>query len=435
MKTKILLSVLLLHTSISLAQTERGLKPLVFSLDESGKSYIAFRTNAQIWTRFTDNNPGTKVYNELEPSTFDISVRRFRFKTSGSFDAKLYWDFQIGMNNLNYLSSNNPPVSLLDLSASYKFNKALFIGAGKAAWVGPSRMAAPSTSKLMVYDVTLAGISTINVFDQLLRKLMIFAHGQPGKIDYRVSISKPFAPQTSSSFSPEPLPNQSTVADKYPRMEFNTYVKYQFFEHESPTTPFNTMTYVGTKKVLALGAGLKRQREAMWILEGADTNYTNLFQWATDVFLDLPLPKGRAVTAYLGYLNYDFGKNYIRNIGANNPGQSVDPSLASFNGKGNAFPAIGTGQSLVLQLGYLFPIKESKHDKLQPYTRVQYSNFEILKDPVLVTDLGLNFFVYEHHSKFSFNWQYRPIYYSTETGIERQEFKSMYILQYQLSLH
>lgn len=50
-----------------------------------------------------------------------------------------------------------------------------------------------------------------------------------------------------------------------------------------------------------------------------NTNLYDMKHWAVDSFLNLPISNGGAFTGYLGYFDYDFGKDYIRNIGSNNP--------------------------------------------------------------------------------------------------------------------
>ena len=91
---------------------------------------------------------------------------------------------------------------------------------------------------------------------------------------------------------------------------------------------------------MSIGIGMEYQSDALWYLQGGDTTFNDMVLWAVDFFLDKPLNHRQktAVTFYAGYFNYDFGPNYIRNTGVNNPANGVDPSAASFNGPGNAFP-------------------------------------------------------------------------------------------------
>ena len=144
--------------------------------------------------------------------------------------------------------------------------------------------------------------------------------------------------------------------------------------------------------------------------------------------------KKTAVTAYAAFYPYQFGPNYLRPLGANNPADGVDRDLASFNGRGNIFPASGTGNTFLFQLGYLFPAmgQEGKKGQLQPYTMMQYSRFERLADPMLYYDIGLNWYLKGHTTKFSLNVQNRPIFFERMDGIRQEDRKLMVVLQFQV---
>ena len=104
-----------------------------------------------------------------------------------------------------------------------------------------------------------------------------------------------------------------------------------------------------------IGMGLEFQPDALWHLQNGDTTFNDMLLWAVDFFLDKPVNKGKktTITLYAGYFNYDFGPNYTKNIGVNNPANAIDPATASLNDPGNAFPAVGTGESFFTQAGYL----------------------------------------------------------------------------------
>ena len=72
-----------------------------------------------------------------------------------------------------------------------------------------------------------------------------------------------------------------------------------------------------------------------------------------------------------------------------------------------------------------------KAGRLQPYVTLQYSNFELLEDPMIYYDLGLNWFLNEHMSKFTLNLQNRPIFHNEGNGLEVQDRRLMMVLQYQ----
>jgi hypothetical protein len=65
-----------------------------------------------------------------------------------------------------------------------------------------------------------------------------------------------------------------------------------------------------------------------------------------------------AVTGYRYLYDYDFGPNYLRNVGIMNIG-SVDPNFTGvdISGPGNAQPT-GSGTIWYTQAGFYYPIKK-----------------------------------------------------------------------------
>ncbi len=64
-----------------------------------------------------------------------------------------------------------------------------------------------------------------------------------------------------------------------------------------------------------------------------------------------------AITAYSVFYKYDFGSNYLRNIGIMNIGLN-DPNFngnRTLAGPGNAQPTIGTGNIWYTQAGFFTP--------------------------------------------------------------------------------
>jgi len=169
-----------------------------------------------------------------------------------------------------------------------------------------------------------------------------------------------------------------------------------------------------------------------------DTISKPLQQFAVDLFLDYYLNKENqnAITAYVAFLNYDFGPNYIRNIGAMNTANGTIGS-SSFNGAGNAAPLIGTGQVTYVQAAYLFKKNLlGKEGTLQPYFSGSLANYQKLSDPVLIYDIGVNWILSGQNSKISFDYQSRPIFSASSNG-EIHEIKSarrgQIVLQYQIA--
>ncbi|MBQ4820959.1 porin [Aquimarina sp. MMG016] len=409
-------------------------KPLQWYLNEQKTRWIGFHTYAQFWARANDNNPGSIVSEKAQQTTTDLSIRRFRIGIKSQVSEKLFIYTQFGTNNLNYLTNRKTSIKLLDAYVEYSFSEKFNIGAGKSIWNGLSRFSSPSTSKLMIIDVPFLALPTLNTTDDLLRNLGVFVKGKLHKIDYRFIMSKPFPIQSEI----DPGEGIAEFANTHTDMQYAGYIKYEFLQPENNKYATHSGTYVGEKNILSIGTGFKYQSDALCSLDQGIEKFHDLSLFAADAFLDVPINKnkGTALSAYLGFFEYDFGPNYIRSIGANNPTDGLDPVSASFNGKGNSYPVIGTGTSILYQIGYLFPKmgKNLNTGQLQPYLRMQYSDFERLENPLTAFDLGINWFLKGHSSKISFNAQNRPIYFDRGKRPKTEDRKWMFILQYQFKL-
>jgi hypothetical protein len=154
--------------------------------------------------------------------------------------------------------------------------------------------------------------------------------------------------------------------------------------------------------------------------------------------MELPLSERRnAITAYVAFTDYQMGKNYIRNVGVMNPiPTGAVNTTGTLNSNGNGAPMVGTGQTIFTQLAYKF--KDDilpQNGSLQPYASIQYSNYQALKDPLLVYEAGLNWLINGgHNSKITLGYQSRPIYTKDNNGewINSSR-KGMVVLQYQVS--
>ncbi|MBT2163532.1 hypothetical protein [Zobellia barbeyronii] len=409
-------------------------KKLKFFLNEEKTHWLAVHMYTQLWMRMNENNPGSTISEAPEHYTYDVSVRRFRLGFQAQVSDRLWVYSQFGINNLNYQSPRGTSLDLLDAYAEYEVTKSLFIGAGKTAWTGLSRYSAPNTSKLLTNDLLLLALPTDGEADDLIRKLSVYTKGKLGRLDYRIVASKPFLSSNNSDAEEEPEENIAKFNDRMKGGIYSTYLKWEFWDAEANRIPFSNGTYLGEKKILSIGIGGEYQNDALSTTKNDTEVFHNMVLWSIDAFLDLPIDtaKKTAITAYLGYFTYDFGPNYIRNTATNNTTLTLDNSQASFNGPGNAFPSVGSGNSIYMQMGYLFPSmgRTKYYGKLQPYAAVQYSDFDRLNEPMTYYDLGINWFLKDHLSKFSLSLQNRPIYNSTDQGLEVDSRKWSAVLQY-----
>ncbi|RED47576.1 porin [Seonamhaeicola aphaedonensis] len=404
------------------------LTPFLFFSQENKeeKPKINWNITSQIWLRYSDLNEGSVIQGEPTSEFFDISIRRLRIPVNCQVTPKIYLYAIFGGNNFNF-KQKDLPLEILDLYAEYTFAKYFEVGVGKSGWQGLSRWNIRSSKSLMGLDSPLFTLNSVEKNDDIGRLFGAWIKGQAGKFDYRLAFNRPF-------FVTSIPEGDVNFANNKPRVKTSGYVKYQFFENESNKSAYQTGTYIQNKKVFNIGAGFQFQSDAM--SDGdAQLETTTLYDmshFAVDSFLNLPLVNGDAITAYLGYYDYDFGKDYIRNVGANNPtsGGGID-----FNGSGVGFPMIGTGTTWYMQFGYAFKQTDilNQNVVIQPNIAIQHSNWDKLSDKMTVYDFTINFLVNgSHDNKISLGYQHRPIF--DADNFQQKDYKGMAVMQYQISL-
>lgn len=421
---------------------------LKFNLNQSGSHYFQFTVMNQTWVRYNESNPGTMVENRVKDNTVDIGLRRTRFQAFGQITDKVFVYFQFGMNNFNsqFNTGNNRKLHAFfhDALGEYKISTGnqLKVGGGLTIANGLSRFSQPSVSSIMTMDVPVFAQSTVDQTDEFSRKLSVYARGQVGKFDYRFILSDPF-PITSSGAAQTGLQNYSTFAQYGHTLQPQAYLMYQFFEHENHTTPYMTGTYLGKKKIFNIAAGGIFQKDAMWRtnpMNATDTIYQDLKLFAVESFLDMPVgSKQQAISAYAGFFNTDYGKDYLRFNGLMNPANGTSPANG-IGGHGptfgNAHPMFGTGQVVYTQLGYLLPENFLKcKSRFLPYASFTRAKYDRLKgESMEIFNAGINCLINGHKSKLTLDWQNRPTYAATSTdnGVAKGERKNSFILQYQV---
>lgn len=420
------------------ARFKDGLK--IYLNDDSTK-YIQGTGLAQIWFRYNDNNPGSTIYGTQKKETFDVGLRRVRYQVMGQVNKKVFFYTQFGINSFNSLSARKPGLFLHDVTAEYKiFKNYITLGGGLNGWNGTCRYTSSGVGNILGMDLPTIEETTNDVSDQFVRKLGVYAKGQVGGFDYRFAAANPFPIQNSlTTVAALSGTNSAAFSTKAPEMQYQGYVKWQFFDKESNLLPYSAGSYLGKKRILNIGGGFTYQKDAMWYRNAnLDTLSVPMQQFALDVFYDSYLNKEKqnAITAYAAYLNYDFGPNYIRNAGAMNTANGTIGTV-SFNGTGNNVPLIGTGQVVYAQGAYLFK-KDllGKQGTLQPYASGSYAMYQKLKDPVLVYDIGVNWIIAGQNSKISLDYQSRPIFNADANGDiheTKNARRGQIVLQYQVS--
>lgn len=404
--------------------------PTQWTFGDGDRHALRLTGALQLWLRQTDLNPGSAVSGQATASETDLSIRRFRAGAWLSFEESIVFRLNLGFNNFNRLSDGD--LQILDAYAEYRQSRAFQIGFGKSGWNGLSRYAAPNPMNLLAYDLPVVALPTLNVTDDLLRTLGVFIKGQMGSLDYRFTVYKPYSVEDSASFDPE---LEEGIAKFRDEDDGNTagasgYLKWQFFEHESNASAFSPGTYFGEKKVMSVGIGFEFDSNRTAHLDNGEEVINDLKLWAIDYFVDLPIgDAGNAFTAYAAFYDYDYGPNLVRNIGVNNISTVADPDDLSFNGPGNRFPVLGTGQTLLLRSGYFF---RAWH--LQPYFSLQFSDFERLDDVMLSWNVGAHYLFNGHKSRLSLNLESRPVYLDEGTTVQIDQRKHMFVVQYQFQL-
>jgi hypothetical protein len=434
MLKNLLLSLTFLIFLQTVVKAQNKSHPFTVNLSEDGKRYIKFGMNVQLWGRYSELNPGSKVGSNVTENTYDFVIRRLRLQAMGMLTEKVYFHVQLGQNNINFTQNSNPsnaPLSILDLLGEYHFSKKFQIGGGLCGYgVGTTRYSAQSSSSQLSLDAPIYQQNNISAtFGN--RDLSIYAKGSIGKFNYRAAITNPYQQKTST------LSTVSSVSTLTPQPQASGMLTYQFFDKESIEQPYTKATYLGTKKVLNVAVGYMYQGNAMW--RTSETNVKDTIKSAmgvlgVDVFYDAPLnDKGSALTLYGAYNHCDYGKNYLRMVATPNPAAS---------GTGTGFYGIGTGNIFYAQAGYLFNkrVTEDGKDKarLQIYADAEIASLEALKTPMSMYEVGLNYYLTGTFGpKISLGYQNRGIFKTAlqtgETKFDSNGRRGMLVLQYQVS--
>ena len=421
--------ILFFTATASLAQKKN---PLQINLNQQKGTYVTFAAGAQVWARFTELNPGSTINGAPESTSLDISLRRVRFGVYGKLTPRLKFNLSFGENNFNHMTGKDKGIRILNAYMEYQLADFISIGGGKSAWNGLSRYAVPSTFNATGVDIAVFAMPTVQKSDHLLRKMSVFAHGQVGPLDYRVVVAKPFIIENMNL--------TEGYADFYngnPRIQTSAYVKYQFLDREGSRSPFSPGNWLGTKTIFNVGAGFMHQPDAMAYEDASpELQLTAMTHFAGDLFAEVPIPGKHAgsITLYSSYTRYNFGPGYLRNIGVNNSANGVDETF-TFNGAGNAFPAIGTGNVFYVQSAYTFPARlnaDQQRTRYQLYASWQHADYERLGGRMNLYEAGFSFII-DRHSKVTLGYQNRPIFDNLSGPIPLEvDRKGMAVLQYQV---
>ncbi|MBK8670353.1 MAG: porin [Saprospiraceae bacterium] len=432
---------------------DHSYKPLTLKLNDTGSKYVRFIMWHQFWVTATQNNPGTKDVNgNLIDGTngssswsTDIALRRSRFLAYAQVSPRVLILTHWGINNQSFINGatapngpngtatasnqgKKPQLFLHDAWTEFRvIPTKLYIGAGLLYWNGISRLTSHSTLNFMTLDAPIFNWPNIEGTDQFARQFGIYAKGQLGRLDYRIALNKPFVNGTS----PAGIAKNNQATNVFNENYATTgYINYMFWDKESNVLPFYVGSYLGSKKVLNVGAGWYSHADASLVKSAIDSVYQNHTVFGADIFMDMPVnkEKGTAISLLATLYSINYGRNYLRNIGILNEHTTAPVSSTSYSGGGNAQPTIGTGTIGYFQGGYALP-KLKNGTSFMPYLTATYKNFKRLKDPSFQWGLGLNYFVTGHNAKITLEFATRPIYKVSGTDIVKDGYKSQITLQ------
>lgn len=430
---------------------------LKFNLNDDGSKYLRVLAWNQIWFRSTQMNPGTSINGEEATTSTDIGSRRLRILLHAQLSKRYMIVTHFGINNQTftnggavsttgtggYGAGKKPGMFFHDAWNEYAVllpgearNFSLSLGGGLHYYMGLSRMTMSSTLNYLAIDAPIFNWPLIENSDQFARQMGFFAKGKLSKLEYRLAFNKPFATNVAPT---DVLTSDAAVAvDNNGNTKWSKagYLEWQFFDQESNLLPYKVGTYVGTKKVFNVGAGFYHAPDGTRTSVNGAIDKHNITLLSADAFLDMPVGKKEnkmAVTAYSVFYNYDFGPNYMRNLGIMNVGVATPefagtPALA---GAGSAQPTIGSGNIWYTQAGFLLPSKAEKPKvRVQPFGAYTYKNFEALEKSSSQFDIGTNLYIDGHHAKVTAQYSTRPVY----TAVNDYSLKGDFILQLQIYL-
>jgi len=387
MKQLVLSTILLLLMSISViaqGNTEYtgGYK---VKLNEDGSKYLRTIIWGQFWAQHNENV-------SEEDSKLNLSIRRARMLTYLQLNKKFMILTHFGLNSLN--GENMSPTGKGDSSqlffhgfwGEWGLNENHKVGAGLHYWNGISRLNSASTLNFMTLDNNRQSWAVLGLSDQFARHVGVYVKGRFGKFSYNVSLDEAVANNLQATLVPEPngsavYSGRRLLGSRDAGKLAQGYFSYGFLEQESNFLPYKVGTYLGSKKVLNVGAGFLVHPNGSVVADGAG-NLTgkDVSIFAADVFYDTPLgDDGSALTAYAVYQNNDYGQDFT--LGT----------------------TYGTGSMAYGHLGYLLPGK-TESTRFQPYLSYQDRSIDAIEDGANRFGIGGNIYFTGHHSKLSIEY-------------------------------
>ena len=374
---------------------------LKVGLNEDGSKYFRLLSWHQMWAvaqKGEDHNYQT-----------NFLLRRSRVLMFAQINDRFLIYTHFGLNSLGAdnmgatgpLSSagKNGQLFMHGAWAQYRVLKGnkLHLGGGLHYWNGISRLGSQSTLNMLTLDAPIHNWPTIGTTDQFARHLGFYAKGKLGKLDYRLAINEAISNPSRGTDTPlddtygenGAIPNLAVYRNPVQPgggKVFQGYVNYQFLDQESNTLAAFVGTYLGSKKVLNIGAGFFHHREgASYYDEAGNLVLHHPTSLGLDIFYDTPVgKKGAALTAYASLVKHDWGPNWTGGVGG-----------------------VGTGTITYAQAGFVLPTF-TKSGRLQPYMHFTNRNLEAYRDfaapSANTVGAGANWYIDGHNAKLSLEY-------------------------------
>lgn len=375
-----------------------------FDKDQPNK-FLRIISWAQSQFNYSDDTPD-------EVSNTNFLLRRARLLFLGQITDDFLFVSHIGLNNMSAQNMNPlgtgdaSQIFLHDAWVQYNFSKKLSVGGGLHYFNGISRLNNQSTLNMLTLDNNRSSWSTLGLSDQFARHLGVFAKGTLGKFQYQIAVNNAIS-NSLDTRSPgtelttyNSLQNLGSAESLY---NYAGYFTYHAFDMESNYLPYKVGSYLGSKKVLTLGAGFFAHPNGSVRLE--QNNSINQFTgedvllYAVDAFYDTPLgERNAALTAYGVHQQNDYGKNYL-------------------------FGPYGTGSITYGHVGYAFA-SDNANLRFQPYVSYATHQFDASNDNRNIFGAGINAYFSGHHSKLTLEYK------SDSFGDFKQEIISLQAMIY-----
>lgn len=392
-------------------------EPLTLKISEDGSKYIRFIVWHQQWLQ-TSNLADDKK------TQITSLARRSRFLAMAQVSPRFLIVSHWGLNNLtkdNMSSLGNngdgPQLFLHDAWTEFKLSgnsDVLYVGGGLHYWKGLTRLSSQSTLNFMTLDNPRPFVHwhSLGITDQFARHLGTYFKGQIGKFDYRLAINNPLTPANAlgggkdfGGKSDLQYVGSATVdghGDPVGNTIVEGYFRCQVFDTESNKLPYIVGTYMGGKKILAIGAGFFAHPNAMY--NTVTLEHSNVTHIAGDVYLDMPLgAKGNAVNTYASFINFNYGENYMSRWA-------------------------GTGTNFYSHFGYFL-----KSLSIMPYVAYQTGSYDAYADKLYAFDAGVNYYVLGHNAKVTM--EYHAVYNNPLEGGVDSNGNAQDVKQIRLQLH